>query len=290
MAPQEQRPKDRVIKPKNARAKRALLARAPRQVETLKKALLMHSGKTSGVLKALLGDLGALKAGESLKLSRKNAGVRPFEGGGEASLEFLARKADCSLFALGSHSKKRPHNLVLGRLFDFRLLDMVEFGVRICRANSCPEQRHGPAAAAAATLNAAALRCLTHFRGRLRTTRPSATLAPWRRRARAAPSPAWSSAETASRPTRCVARPALSQPPPAHSRPSTQTLRTAKSLLLDFFRGRVVPNINLRGLDRAIICTAVGQRILFRQCAIRYKKSGSKVRNCRFGGRSIATR
>ena len=30
--------------------------------------------------------------------------------------------------------------------------------------------------------------------------------------------------------------------------------------------------------DRAIICTAVGQRILFRQCAIRYKKSGSKVR------------
>ena len=40
----------------------------------------------------------------------------------------------------------------------------------------------------------------------------------------------------------------------------------------------MVPNINLRGLDRAIICTAVGQRILFRQCAIRYKKSGSKVR------------
>jgi ribosome production factor 2 len=40
----------------------------------------------------------------------------------------------------------------------------------------------------------------------------------------------------------------------------------------------VVPNINLRGLDRVIICTAVGQRILFRQCAIRYKKSGSKVR------------
>jgi hypothetical protein len=55
-------------------------------------------------------------------------------------------------------------------------------------------------------------------------------------------------------------------------------MRTAKSLLLDFFRGRVVPNINLRGLDRAIIFTAVGQRILFRQCAIRYKKSGSKVR------------
>jgi ribosome production factor 2 len=64
----------------------------------------------------------------------------------------------------------------------------------------------------------------------------------------------------------------------ARARCGTQTLRTAKSVLIDFFRGRVVPNINLRGLDRAIICTAVGQRILFRQCAIRYKKSGSKVR------------
>lgn len=74
-------------------------------------------------------------------------------------------------------------------------------------------------------------------------------------------------------------RPAPSQPPPADIHSLTQTLRTAKSLLLDFFRGRVVPNINLRGLDRAIIFTAVGQRILFRQCAIRYKKSGSKVRN-----------
>jgi ribosome production factor 2 len=121
---------ERLVKPKNARAKRALLKRAPRQVETLKRALLLHSGRTSAVMKSVLSDLGALKAGESLKLTRKNEGVRPFEGGGEASLEFLTRKADCSLFALASHSKKRPNNLVLGRTFDARLLDMVEFGVR----------------------------------------------------------------------------------------------------------------------------------------------------------------
>jgi uncharacterized membrane protein YgcG len=56
-----------------------------------------------------------------------------------------------------------------------------------------------------------------------------------------------------------------------------QTLRTAKSLLLDFFRGRVVPNMNLKGLDRVIIATAVGQRVLFRQCATRFKKSGTKL-------------
>ena len=48
-------------------------------------------------------------------------------------LEFLCQKNDSSLFAFGTHSKKRPHNLVLGRMFDFHLLDMVELGVEAFR-------------------------------------------------------------------------------------------------------------------------------------------------------------
>lgn len=48
------------------------------------------------------------------------------DAGGEAALEALARKADCGLFALATHTKKRPHALTLGRLFDGRLLDAVE--------------------------------------------------------------------------------------------------------------------------------------------------------------------
>jgi hypothetical protein len=56
--------------------------------------------------------------------------MRPFEGGGEAALELHCSRNNCSLFALGTHQKKRPHNLLLGRLYDFRLYDMVEFGIR----------------------------------------------------------------------------------------------------------------------------------------------------------------
>lgn len=52
---------------------------------------------------------------DSLKFSRKNEEARPFEPGGEAALEGWAAKSNCSLFVLGSHQKKRPHNLVLGR-------------------------------------------------------------------------------------------------------------------------------------------------------------------------------
>lgn len=55
----------------------------------------------------LITDIGVLRKGESVKLSRKNDNVHPFETGGEVSLEFLARKADCGVFAVGSHSKKR---------------------------------------------------------------------------------------------------------------------------------------------------------------------------------------
>lgn len=55
--------------------------------------------------------------------------MKPFEAGGEAPLEFFCNKSNCSLFVLGSHSKKRPHNLTLGRLYDFHLFDCLELGV-----------------------------------------------------------------------------------------------------------------------------------------------------------------
>lgn len=70
---------------------------------------------------------------EALKFTRKNADVRPFEVGGEVQLEVHSSRNNSSLFALGSHSKKRPHNLVLGRLYDFRLYDAIELGVTAYR-------------------------------------------------------------------------------------------------------------------------------------------------------------
>lgn len=66
---------------------------------------------------------------EAIKYSRKNEDCRPFEVGGETRLEFYAHRSDCGLFALASHTKKRPHNLVLGRFYDGRLYDALELGV-----------------------------------------------------------------------------------------------------------------------------------------------------------------
>eukprot|EP00245_Coleochaete_scutata_P006141 TRINITY_DN20314_c0_g1_i1.p1 TRINITY_DN20314_c0_g1~~TRINITY_DN20314_c0_g1_i1.p1 ORF type:complete len:339 (+),score=66.17 TRINITY_DN20314_c0_g1_i1:130-1146(+) len=121
----------RIVKPKTQRARRALEKRAPKLHENTKKAVFLHGTKTSAVMRGVISDLYHLKkpGGNAVKFTKKNDNVRPFEGGGEAPLEFISQKSDCSLFLFASHSKKRPNNMVLGRTFDGHMYDMIELGV-----------------------------------------------------------------------------------------------------------------------------------------------------------------
>ena len=55
----------------------------------------------------------------------------------DASLvERITSNYDSSLFIVGSHQKKRPNNLVMGRTFNGHVLDMFEFGVENYRSTS----------------------------------------------------------------------------------------------------------------------------------------------------------
>jgi ribosome production factor 2 len=119
---------DAVRRAKTNNGRRAMLHRDAKLVENPKTLLVLRGHATSGVVTDVLGDLHVLKKPNSRKLQRKND-LLPFEAGGETHLENLARLNDASLFALGNHTKKRPHNLVLGRTFGFRILDMIEFGI-----------------------------------------------------------------------------------------------------------------------------------------------------------------
>ncbi len=98
------------------------------QEEDTKKILILQGNKVSQVVKDVLLDVNKLKKNDAVKFSRKNE-VRPFEPGGETGLQFFCERSDCSLFCLGQHSKKRPHNIVLGRLFNAQVLDMLELGI-----------------------------------------------------------------------------------------------------------------------------------------------------------------
>nr|AAT07597.1 unknown protein [Oryza sativa Japonica Group] len=96
--------------PKSHRAKRELLKHAPKlvsvplarcsSVETGKKTLVLHGTKTSAVLNSVLADLFHLKRDNAVRYSKKNENIRPFESGGETSLEFFSLKTDCSLIVV----------------------------------------------------------------------------------------------------------------------------------------------------------------------------------------------
>ncbi|XP_068697971.1 ribosome production factor 2 homolog [Montipora foliosa] len=115
-----------VVRPKTQRGKRAVEHREPKNVENAKTALFLRGGKTSEVVTNALKDLCLLKKPNAVMFQRKNV-LRPFED--QTSLEFFSVKNDASLFHFGSHSKKRPHNLVIGRFYDGHVLDMIELGV-----------------------------------------------------------------------------------------------------------------------------------------------------------------
>lgn len=72
----------------------------------------------------------ALKRPNAISFSKKNA-IHPFDATttSTASLEFWSAKNDASLFVVGQTTKKRPHGLTFVRMFDGRVLDMMEVGV-----------------------------------------------------------------------------------------------------------------------------------------------------------------
>uniref|UniRef100_A0A0E0L4G2 Ribosome production factor 2 homolog n=1 Tax=Oryza punctata TaxID=4537 RepID=A0A0E0L4G2_ORYPU len=207
--------------PKSHRAKRELLKHAPKLVETGKKTLVLHGTKTSAVLNSVLADLFHLKRDNAVKYSKKNENIRPFESGGETSLEFFSLKTDCSLIVYGSHSKKRPNNLVLGRTYDHHIYDLVEVGVE----------------------NYKSIESYVYDK----------KLAP----------------KLGSKPFFAFI---------GEHFESVEELKHLKEVLLDLFKGEVVENLNLAGVDRVFVCTAISPTTVYlMHCALRLKRSGTSI-------------
>lgn len=211
----------KVKTPKYGRVKRELEKREPKLVETGKKTLILQGTKTSNVLNTVLSEIYHLKRDNAIRYTRKNDSIRPFESGGETSLEFFSMKTDCSIFVYGSTSKKRPDNLVIGRTYDHHIYDLIEVGVE-------------------------------NFK-RMDSFTYDKKLAP----------------QAGSKPFIVFSGEAFE---------SVDELKHLKEVLLELLRGEVVDNLNLAGLGRVYVCTAISSnRVFLTHCAMRLKKSGTIV-------------
>ncbi|GJJ11732.1 hypothetical protein Clacol_005970 [Clathrus columnatus] len=116
----------RTIKPKNARSKRVLDAREPKEVEDPRTAIFVRGSHPGEKVMGVMKDLMSLKRPNAISFSKKND-IRPFEDA--SSLEFWAQKNDASFFVVGHSNKKRPDGIIFARTFDGKVLDMCEVGV-----------------------------------------------------------------------------------------------------------------------------------------------------------------
>lgn len=204
----------RVVKPKTQRGKRYLESRESKVHENTKKTIFIKGGNTSQTVTQLLKELYMLKKVDSLMYKRKNI-LRPFED--ETQLEFFSQKCDASLFMFGCHSKKRPNNIIIGRMFDYHILDMIELGIDSFRSMYDIEGPKCPVGTKPCIM----------FAGEQFETNPN------------------------------------------YSR--------LKNVFADFFRGSVIKQIRLQGIEHVIMISAVDGKIYLRNYRISLKKSGSRT-------------
>ena len=131
-------------KQSKARIQRYITNVTQSQIKELgpKHVLLLKGRKTSNNMNKLLQELRSIQAPASKLLNKKNpidifsnSGTTENSGDGVSSLEFLMTKNDCHLFGMTTHNKKRPNNLILGRVFNHQLLDSVELGIQYYKSS-----------------------------------------------------------------------------------------------------------------------------------------------------------
>lgn len=202
----------RVVKAKTRPGKRFLDKREAKLIENDKKCICLRGSNANNTVMQVMKDFAMLKKPLSTVFNKKRD-MRPMDD--VTPMEIFCKKNDASLFMFGSHNKKRPNNMILGRMFDFHVLDMFELGIEEFKA-------------------------LTDFK--------TAKIA------------------TATKPMLLFTEGFDEQP----------EYKRLKNFFIDFFRGPVVENINLQGLEHLIVFSLVNKKILFRSYRVTLKKSDTK--------------
>jgi len=172
---------------------------------------------------------------------------------------------------LASHQKKRPNNLVLGRFFDYQILDLIELGVENFKSIQQFEVRSAVLHLITCVLFSRCAVCPSD------TTQPqgNASCAVGFKPCFVFRGPEFEQKEEFKKFANLLLDILFffhhSLPPLLFVRPLPLTYDA------HFYRGEVVEQISLVGLDHVFVCTALDGKIYFRHYNIKLKKSGANV-------------
>ena len=113
---------------RNKSAKKAQKRNLPQLNESPKRTAYIYGKKASSLGKRVQNFFHKIQSNRMLNrfcVTKKSSCT--FEK--MCSLESTSLRNGCSLLCLANHSKKRPHNLLLGRYFDSKILDLIELGI-----------------------------------------------------------------------------------------------------------------------------------------------------------------
>lgn len=99
---------------------------SPKVQENRKQSLFIKGRKVSQELNVFFEELAKFRYKEIVRYTKSND-INPFENYSE--IEKHCKKNYCSLFTFFSSNYKKPMNVIFGRLFDYNMLEMHEFGV-----------------------------------------------------------------------------------------------------------------------------------------------------------------
>ena len=119
-------------KPKSHKAKKIIERKEYILQHDPKHTVFMKGNNCSHLWVNTMKELHKMRDPELSKtLLQKPNNILPFE---DASyLEKVAYKHDAGFVVWGTHNKKRPNNLIISRLYDMKILDMIEIGIEECK-------------------------------------------------------------------------------------------------------------------------------------------------------------
>ncbi|OAF71628.1 Ribosome biogenesis protein RPF2 [Intoshia linei] len=107
------------------RRSKCLFKRREPKLQNSKSTLVLNNTASGIVVEACLKTLVKFKTDKIFLKRRSNKSL--FEN--YEDVEKLSRQHGCSMFLVGSDTKKRPNNIIIGRIYDEKVFDMFEMGI-----------------------------------------------------------------------------------------------------------------------------------------------------------------